>query len=519
MHCPFLILLCGQACFSLVFDAVTSDFLRRYWIIFGLGIWFVIQGIYGFLGGNKLFEIGQLLKSIYCYGVFELFIATAQFVGLCNSMNSFYRITGSFDNPAIFAMLLSFCIPIGLYFMDENTKNHKLWIFFTFCICVGLFIAGSRTAIIASLFSYVIIRSVKHKNFILHLKRLNILLLVCVVSFLLFLYFYKQDSADGRFLIWHVCVGMIKKHPWLGWGHYGFDANYMHFQAQYLQQYLQTDRILLLADNITNPFNEFLLVSINYGCIGVLILFFVIFFLVRTIIGKKCKYKYICLSIITSLLLWSFFSYPSKISFVWILYSFIFYYSMQEWIKKKWQWCIELILFLFLLIYTTVDFERKCKWYYIQKQIQSEKKEYVLTQYKCLYNRLKDNSSFLYNYGAVLHHFKYNEESLLILNKCAQMYNDYNVQMLIADNYKQLGETQKAIAVFKYANAMVPNRFLPLYHEMTIYIEADDSINAFITAKEIIDKPIKIKNSSIVNEIIKEAHLYIQQEKQAVVIQ
>ena len=291
MHCPFLILLCGQACFSLVFDAVTSDFLRRYWIIFGLGIWFVIQGIYGFLGGNKLFEIGQLLKSIYCYGVFELFIATAQFVGLCNSMNSFYRITGSFDNPAIFAMLLSFCIPIGLYFMDENTKNHKLWIFFTFCICVGLFIAGSRTAIIASLFSYVIIRSVKHKNFILHLKRLNILLLVCVVSFLLFLYFYKQDSADGRFLIWHVCVGMIKKHPWLGWGHYGFDANYMHFQAQYLQQYLQTDRILLLADNITNPFNEFLLVSINYGCIGVLILFFVIFFLVRTIIGKKCKYR------------------------------------------------------------------------------------------------------------------------------------------------------------------------------------------------------------------------------------
>lgn len=77
--------------------------------------------------------------------------------------------------------------------------------------------------------------------------------------------------------------------------------------------------------------------------------------------------------------------------------------------------------------------------------------------------------------------------------------------MLIADNLQNLGRLKEAINKYQYANKMVPNRFLPLYYEMQIHIANQDSTHAYRTAERIINKPIKIKNSKVIKEIIKQA--------------
>lgn len=79
-----------------------------------------------------------------------------------------------------------------------------------------------------------------------------------------------------------------------------------------------------------------------------------------------------------------------------------------------------------------------------ERSIQGET-ERVLPEYARLHGVLSSNPNFLYNYGAELHFSGHYVESLDILGECSALLNDYDVQMLLADDYQQLGDTASAI--------------------------------------------------------------------------
>lgn len=149
------------------------------------------------------------------------------------------------------------------------------------------------------------------------------------------------------------------------------------------------------------------------------------------------------------------------------------------------------------------------EWQWHKLQASSAPIEIIHQKYASLYKSLSKNPSFLYNYGAWLHHNDYYKESLNILSECKDIYDDYNVELLIADDYRQLKETKLAIEIFEYANAMIPSKFLPLYYEMIIYEEEGDKINAYRIAQIIVNKPVKIKKSPSVRKIKGEAEIII----------
>lgn len=151
----------------------------------------------------------------------------------------------------------------------------------------------------------------------------------------------------------------------------------------------------------------------------------------------------------------------------------------------------------------------KIEWIKVQERSSDIETTDLFTQYALLYEKLKEDGDFLYNYGAELHYAGQYKKSLDILKECTTLYNDYNVQMLMADNYQQLGFTDKAILRYKYANLMVPNRFLPLYYEMQVHIKERDSIQACKVARTIINKPVKNQKSRTVKKIISEAKKYL----------
>jgi tetratricopeptide (TPR) repeat protein len=86
------------------------------------------------------------------------------------------------------------------------------------------------------------------------------------------LYFLKKDSADGRLLIWRCSWEMIKENPvkGLGYGQGGFKAHYMNYQAKYFEAHPDSKQAML-ADNVNRPFNEYLLLLVNYGLFGLLV--------------------------------------------------------------------------------------------------------------------------------------------------------------------------------------------------------------------------------------------------------
>lgn len=186
------------------------------------------------------FETGLLVFNtrcshvFFCVGILEMVCALLQLVSLFPIINPYYHFTGSFDNPAVFAMFMSFCLPIGMYYVARSTAISRLvWGVSTFCIGSFLILSASRTGILAGMCSAFIMWMPKFgviKDYWFNRKRI-VLLWVALALLIGVLYFCKQDSADGRLLAWRVSANMIADRPFLGWGNNGFDAFYMPYQA------------------------------------------------------------------------------------------------------------------------------------------------------------------------------------------------------------------------------------------------------------------------------------------------
>jgi len=64
---------------------------------------------------------------------------------------------------------------------------------------------------------------------------------------------------------------MIKDKPLTGHGYGGFKANYMNYQARFFEEYPNSN-YAMLAGNVNRPFNEYLLLLTDYGCLGFILL-------------------------------------------------------------------------------------------------------------------------------------------------------------------------------------------------------------------------------------------------------
>ena len=78
-----------------------------------------------------------------------------------------------------------------------------------------------------------------------------------MILFIISIYYYKKDSADGRLLIWRVSIDMIADAPLVGHGIGTFENKYMYYQAQYFESHPYS-KYEKFTDNIVYPYNEFL---------------------------------------------------------------------------------------------------------------------------------------------------------------------------------------------------------------------------------------------------------------------
>jgi O-antigen polymerase len=126
-------------------------------------------------------------------------------------------------------------------------------------------------------------------------------------------YYFKKDSADGRLLIWKVSAGMIKDKPVFGFGFEKFQADYMHYQAEYFMK--DPDNLeSYVADDIIYPFNEFVKTLVETGLTGFLLLCFIIFLVFySTKRDKPDVYASATRGGILGISVFSFFSYSSEI--------------------------------------------------------------------------------------------------------------------------------------------------------------------------------------------------------------
>ncbi|MCQ2065099.1 MAG: O-antigen ligase family protein [Bacteroidaceae bacterium] len=476
-----------------------SETYRKYFtLIFGL----IFVVVYAVLPDCKK-NINGIFKTICLTGMLEAVYALAQFFKLIPSYNRYFSYTGSFDNPAVFAMLLAICVPIAVYYALQHKKGYRMWWLAALSYLVFIGFSESRASLLAATASLLVIllENKTVRNVLLRKK----VLAACIplILLLLFLiYRFKADSANGRLLIWRVSLDMFMEKPLFGFGPGGFLANYMDYQANYLSSHPDS-KFLLLADNVNNPFNEYILVLVNYGLCGFACLLVLIILAIKRISTLDVDNKLLLFSITVVVMVISAFSYPFSEPFIWIVAGLIIMSALIP--RNRIANVLVPIICTIAISMSVPRFLDERHWKMIMQESLAGKTEDMLPEYAELYEKLHDNGQFMYNYGAELHYSKHYKESLAIMKECSAILNDYDVQMLLADCHQNLGDTLIAIGCYNYASRMVPSKFLPQYQIMNLYLAHGDTVKAVNAANAILAKDVKVSRSKAVQRIINEA--------------
>lgn len=84
-----------------------------------------------------------------------------------------------------------------------------------------------------------------------------------------------------------------------------------------------------------------------------------------------------------------------------------------------------------------------------------------------------------------------------MLTQCGEVYNSYDLQMLLADNYYAEGRLDAALTHSIRASEMCPGRFRPLCMQMVVYDLEGQSDSALRIAAGLSVKPVKVPSAAV----------------------
>ena len=431
-----------------------------------------------------------------------------QHFGFVPSRHYAFPITGTYENPAGFAAMQAALFPFALTLCLNKERNRLIYWFAgltTIACALTSVLSASRAGVLAICAVAAVVFTLKTKVlsiFKTH-KWLWILLVTAVAIVTILLYRVKSASVNGRMFVWRVCWDMIKERPLLGYGIGGIEKHYMDAQAAYFSMHPDSPYVML-ADNVTHPFNEYIKLTVNYGFAGLVIALYVLILTVKRLFKSSENVKVIGLAVTASVFVMCQFSYPFHYAAVWFISAMAIVPAFfnnskdnKEWVTPKYLRISLPILFSLLLAIVLHMMYLDMKWAEMSKRSLAGQTERMLPYYEKMKPQMKHNPLFLYNYAAELNYIGRYEESLVITEECMKSYNDYDVQFLLADNLANTDNIDQAIETYRYAGNMIPCRFEPLDGMMTLYLSSGDTLNAVRIAREIVAKPVKVPSSRV----------------------
>ena len=420
------------------------------------------------------------------------------------SENGFLVLAG-FDNPAGVAASLTVSLPFTLALVDKvKDRVIKNVVLFGICVVVMIIltIARSRVGVLASgtvllLYFLHTLKDIKTR------KIIAVLLSLLVLSAIVFMSFSKRGSNSGRMLILSVCWDMFKDAPFFGHGLHGFRSQYMLYQANFLDQC--TNNVLpILADNTTHPLNEYALLTVNFGLIGIATLLFGIILTIMHYFKNPSNESFVGMMVIAGISILSMFSYPFRypLTVIGLLCALLLVYkdmfletSHTTMIVIRSITATMSALGLFLII-TWANYQ--IQWSKLSFVSDNGYDKMVLIQgYNNIYPKLKKDPFFLYNYAYILSENGECEKAGNMATKSFNLMANYDTALLIADNAKECGDVQVAEEYYRLASRMCPVRFMPLYCLFCLYKDLDRIEDMREIGKVILSKPVKISSNEI----------------------
>lgn len=493
----------------------------------------------------KIGEVAGLCVIGIC--IVEAVLSAMQLYGFAWSNHSLYKLTGSFYNPGPLGgfLAIGFVLALSAWINakrksvaeDEivgiDVLHHHLavrhkhigWLCLVILILMVLILPStmSRTAWAAMALGalYVAACQINWQKY-LPRKRWQKMTLSIGVPIVLTVaaagaWHLKAGSAVGRVFMWKISARAVADSPWTG--HTNFKHAYAVAQEDFFRRMpeavLSGNKFVDAAGCPDYAFNEYLNTAVEWG---VPVLLGILAFIVLTMVVGHRSRRYGLVGGIITLLVFAWASYPMHVpvfvATLLVMAIGCWWSWMEQNIKTKTFATIALLM-VGVVCYINIDKTQNReqglrKWAKVQHFYSIKAYDVACREDSALYDRMRWNGRFMYEYGHALHNLKRYSKSNEILLEADQLLNDAMILNVIGKNYQMQGQYDMAEKYFTKSAFRVPNRLYPHYLMFKMYSDSTsyDAEKAERAVNIILNKPVKIE-SEATRQMIEEAEKYM----------
>lgn len=477
----------------------------------------------------------------------EAIIGLKQLYGWSLSNHTLFQLTGTFFNPGPYAGYLSVIFPLALsftisriYFLYskttfseinnlksfilfiKNNRKYTILIFIATLSLLSMFLSltvlpasMSRAAWISTVVGCIVsitnccVRKKKineyYHKYQKYYKLVSLIIAIIIAMVCFNIYLLKQDSANGRILIWKIAVTNSVKYPW-GVGLGNFAGIYGEMQSEYFSEKGRNDIEIKVAGAPDYAFNEYIQILIESGYIS--LLFFILLNGYSLYKAYQTK-KYPAIAAITALLTFALFSYPFSVLPILIVYAFLLAWcntsnNFPKGKRAKQKNTIS-IIFLIMMLSTTLYLVKDSHKSYMAYKAWGKQKIYfnagiyedIIPEYKRLYPWLKDDKRFLFEYAQCLSKSKQYFQSNEIIKEAIKISGDPVFYNIAGKNYQAMKNYHEAEKYYLQSIHMVPNRLYPYYLLTKLYKETGDEKKSKKYAFILLQKEPKVPSTAV----------------------
>lgn len=447
--------------------------------------------------------------------IWEAAVSLCQLYGSELSNHARYRFTGTFFNPGPLCGFLAMGMPVAVHWImervDEETrykltrKGKRTIGGLTLLLCLLLLPAGmSRSAWVAAAIGCGAVVMMHRKeackawyNNLLRNRKRQAGVCLAVVALAATgwgMFHLKEDSANGRLFMWKIASQAIGEKPWAGYDNEGFAAAYAEAQERYFATGAGTEEEVYVAGTPDNAFNEYLTMGVKHGVPGMAVM------LTIGVWGLVCALRLRAYGLAGTLLavaVFAFSSYPFQLPdfLATVVAVVVTVISCRRHAGERTVCMICLLPLLYAGICQGKLWQERHEaakeWRNARTLYNMDAYAVTCEDYAPLYERMRWNYNYLFEYGRALHQTGDYTRSDSVLQEAEGLCGDPMILNIQGKNHEAMGEFDRAAACYQRAFHRLPNRLYPLYLEMELY--ASPACNRLQAAKEVARRIIGIQ--------------------------